>query len=340
MNTRKIFTHVLIPTFALSFGGPSLAQTNSASTGSEQPLSEQLVGALNSAFGAHPDTRAVHAKGIVLTGTFTANAAAASITKASFLQSSSKSVPVTVRFSDFAGLLDVPDNHPELSSPRGMAIKFQLPDGSTADMVTHSVNGFPAKTGAEFRDLFLAIGSSGPNAAKPSPLDKYLETHPAAKAFLTSPKPAPVSFATLPYFGVNAFKFTNAKGTAVFGRYRIVPVAGEHYLTEEQRIKSGPNYLSEEMKRRVASGPIKFRLLLQIANPTDKIDDPTLVWPDDRKLVELGTISITEMSADSLTAQRDLLFLPDSVPDGIAPADPMISERSGAYGVSYGRRHQ
>jgi catalase len=262
------------------------------------------------------------------------------VTKASFLQNKSEAIPVTVRFSNFAGLPDIPDNHPGLASPRGLAIKFQLGDGSTSDIISHSVNGFPSSTAESFRDLLIALGTSGPDAAKPTPLDKFLETHPAAKEFLTSPKPAPVSYATLPFFGVNAFKFTNAAGAAVYGRYRFVPMAGAQYLTDEQRDKSSPNYLKDEMAKRLAAGPVEFKLLLQVANAGDPIEDPSLTWADDRKLVDLGLIRLTKLVENSDEAQKELLFLPDSVPDGIEPADPMILERSGAYGVSFGRRHQ
>ena len=93
----------------------------------------------------------------------------------------------------------IPDTDPN-ASPRGMAVKFNLPDGSNSDLVMHSYNGFPTATAAEFRDLLLALAASGKDAPKPTPLEKFFETHPIAKTFLTAEKPAPVSFATLPYY--------------------------------------------------------------------------------------------------------------------------------------------
>jgi hypothetical protein len=38
------------------------------------------------------------------------------------------------------------------------------------------------------------------------------------------------------------------------------------------------------------------------------------------------------------TIDKSLLFLPNALPDGIQPADPMIDARSAAYVVSFGRR--
>ncbi|WP_395675329.1 catalase family peroxidase [Inquilinus sp.] len=319
----------------LGLSGAALAQTQPGAPPPQASTPEQQVDALNGVFGQHPGARAVHAKGIVLEGRFTPAAAAASVSNAPHLQQ--EAVPVVVRFSDFTGIPDIPDNDP-LANPRGLAIKFRLPDGSDADIVAHSFNGFPSPTADDFRDLLIALGRSGPDAPKPTPLDAYLAGHPAAKAFLTAPKPAPLSYGTLPYYGVNTFRFTNAAGQVTHGRYQFLPVAGSHYLTDDEAAKAGPDYLAGEIRRRVGVGPVAFRLVLQVAEPGDKLDDPSIAWPDSRRIVELGTISIAKVAADSDAAQRELLFLPSAVPDGIEPEDPMIDARSAAYPVSYSRR--
>ena len=296
----------------------------------------QLVDALNAVFGKQTDNRAVHAKGVVLEGKFTPSPEAASLSKAPNLQS--KAVSVTFRFSDFAGVPKIPDTDSN-ASPRGMAVKFHLPDGTDTDLVTHSYNGFPTATAAEFRDLLLAIAASGPDAPKPTPLEKFFETHPIAKTFLMSEKPAPVSFGTLPYFGVNTFKFTNAKGDVTYVRYQLQPAGGAQYLTKDKLAGAGPNYLIEEIKKRVSNGPVKFKYIAQIAEQGGKLDDPSIAWPDDRKTVELGVIEIDNAVADSDAAQRALLFIENAVPPGIEPEDPMINIRSQAYAISFARRH-
>ena len=302
----------------------------------DQTTPAALVDALNAVFGKQTDNRAVHAKGIVLEGKFTPSLDAASLSKAPQLQGTA--VPITVRFSDFAGVPTIPDTDPN-ASPRGMAVKFHLPDGSDSDLVMHSYNGFPTKTAAEFHDLLVALAASGPDAAKPTPLEKFFETHPIAKTFLTSEKPAPVSYGTLPYFGVNSFKFTNAKGDSTVVRYQMLPEGGAEYLTKEQLAEAGPNYLADEIRKRVGDGPVRMKLQVQIAEPGDKIDDPSIAWPDSRKTVELGVIEIDKVDPDSDAAQRALLFLENAVPAGIETADPMIDIRSQAYAVSFGRRH-
>ncbi|HMU31596.1 MAG: catalase family peroxidase [Nitrospira sp.] len=300
-------------------------------------LAEQLVDAFNGVFGVHPGMRANHPKGMVLEGTFTPTASAASVSKAAHLQKKKTAVPVTVRFSAGSGQPSVPDTS---QMPRGMAVKFSLPDGSKTDLVVLSFNGFPVATAEEFRDFLLAVGASGPDAPKPTPIEQFLATHPAAKHFVESPKPQPVSYATLPYFGINAFKFTNAKGHVTFGRYQLRPMAGEHFLTQEQLNTMDPDYLSAEIRERLRRGPAKFTLLLQVAEKGDKIDDPSIAWPDSRKQIKLGTISITKAVADSQAAEKKLLFMPGALVPGIEAADPMIAARSASYVVSLSRRAQ
>ena len=308
-----------------------------ATPATQKSLAEQLVDAFNAVFGVHPGVRANHPKGVVLEGTFTASASAASLSKAAHLQTRKTPIPVTVRFSAGSGLPTVPDTN---DMPRGMAVKFTLPDGTNTDLVVLSVNGFPVATAEEFRDFLLAIAASGPDAPKPTELDKFLGSHPAAKAFVELPKPPPASYGTLPYFGINAFKLTNSKKVVTHVRYQLQPVAGEHHLAKDLASTMGPDYLTDEIHARIRRGPVKFKLLAQVAERQDPIDNPTLVWPETRKKVELGTISITKAVTDSQAAEKKLLFLPGALVPGIEAADPMIAVRSAAYIVSLSRRSQ
>src|SRR6266849_2967249 len=320
---------------ALSLVNPTFAVAQEAPA-SQKSMPEQIVDAFNGVFGVHPGARSNHAKGVVVEGTFTPSASAASVSKAAHLQKQKTPVHVTIRFSDATGIPAIPDNDPG-AGPRGIALKFNLPDGSQTDIVGHSFNGFPTATAEEFKDFLLALGASGPEAPHPTAIEKFLSSHPAAKAFVTAPKPAPVSYGTLAYFGVNTFKFTNAGGVVTFGRYQLLPISGQKFLAKEQVSKMGPDYLVEEIGERVRRGPVKFKLLLQVAEPGDKIDDPSIAWPDSRKKVELGTIAITKTTTQSHTADT-LLFLPGAVVPGIEAADPMIAVRSAAYPISFARR--
>jgi catalase len=311
-------------------------QDDRAAGFTQRSTSAQLVDALNGIFGKQqPGVRAVHAKGVDLKGKFLPSDSASSVSKAPHLQKTS--VPLTVRFSDFAGIPTISDTD-GLATPRGMSIKFHLQAGTETDIVAHSFNGFPAPNADEFRAFLLALGASGPGASKPTPLDVYLAAHPVAKTFLESQIPPPVSYATVSYFGVNAFKFTNTKGNVTVGRYQIRPEDGERALPKDQVAKADPNYLANEIRERVAREAVRFKLLLEIAEHGDKLDDPSTAWPQARKKVELGIIEVTEAMADNAAAERQLLFIPGAFPDGIEAADPMIKARSDAYPVSFDRR--
>lgn len=296
---------------------------------------KELVEALHEAFGEHK-ARAVHARGIILKGTFKPSEEASELTKASHLQGSTSKV--TVRFSDFTGIPDIPDNS-KLANPRGFAIKFQAEDGSSTDIVSHSFDGFPVSNTDQFRELLMAIAASNDNSKEPSELDNYLEKHPAAKNFLSNQK-NPKSYATIKYFGVNSFKFTNKKGESHFIRYQFIPEDGEELLSKDEMKKSGSTYLMDEIKERISNQLIRFNFLAQIAEDGDKIEDPSIAWPSSRKLVSLGIIEIEKLSDNTSEEDKALSFIPNNLPDGIETADPMLDFRSRAYPISVKERNR
>src|SRR5262249_50735736 len=158
-----------------------------------------------------------------------------------------------------SGIPTVPDNDPKESSPQAIAVRFHLADHVHTDIIAHSHNGFPARTGEELLALFRAVAASGPGAPAPPPIVAFLETHPAATGFVETPKPIPTSFARQAYFAVNAFTFTNAAGVSRFGRFRIQPEAGTEFLSPEQAAGKTHDFLAAEMSARLAKGPVRFR---------------------------------------------------------------------------------
>jgi catalase len=296
-------------------------------------LPVQLVKNLHSAFGER-GVRAVHAKGVILEGEFTPTLEAKTLCKAVVFDAT---VSVVVRFSDFTGIPDISDTKYD-ASPRGFAVKFLLKDGSNLDVVSHSFNGFPTATAKEFGELFQAVGASGPEAAKPTALDKFLATHPVAKTFLTTQKPPPESYATAQYYGVNSFLFTDAKGAGRAVRYRFVPDIGEKYLDAAALKEKGPNYLAEEIRVRVDDKPIRFTWYAQLAEVGDDLENPSIAWPETRKLVKLGVLTIDRVGSNTPAADKALSFLPGTLVPGIGIADPMVTIRNAAYPISFHQR--
>ncbi|MXP65808.1 catalase family peroxidase [Roseomonas sp. M0104] len=289
-----------------------------------------IVGAFDNLFqGPHPARRAVHATGLLCTGSFHPHPEAPRLSRAPHL--AGEAVPVLVRFSNFAAAPGLPDGDPA-ASPRGMAIKFLLPGEQETDIVAHSYDGFPAAT----PEAFLAFLRAVPD---PAALQGLAAASPAVRAFLDDPKPAPASYATEAYFGVNAFRFSNAAGEARFGRYRILPQAGPQHLTPGQAAARPADYLTTELRGRLSQGKAGFRLLVQLAEPGDDTQDGSRAWPAERPLVELGTLSLEALAAPADAARQDLRFVPTSLVAGIAPSgDPMLLARTQAYQISAERR--
>ena len=292
-------------------------------------LGRDLLQQFDTLFGLHPGFRAAHAKGIMLSGDFTPSPEARSLTRAP--HATRRSTPVTLRFSNSTGLPLIPDNVPD-ANPRGLAVRFHLDDHVHTDIVSHSTDGFPTRNGEEFLDFLRAVASGDPSA--------FLASHPAALAFVQTPKPSPASFAAERYFGVPAFRFINQEGRARYGRYRIVPQAGVEHLDGETAKSKDAEYLFEELTQRVAAGPIRFGLQVQVANDGDVVDDATIHWPADRPLVPLGTIVLTAKAPDD-EFHRRIIFDPIPRVDGIEPSDdPLLELRAAIYLISGLRRRQ
>lgn len=298
-------------------------------------LANNLIAVFDKLFGVHPGYRPAHAKGALLKGTFTPSAAAASITKADHM---SRTVPVFVRFSNSTGLPSIPDNDPN-ANPRGMAIRFYLAERHHTDIVAHSIDAFPTRTGEEFLEFLQAAIASAPGTSSPTPVEKFIATHPATKKFVETPKPAPASFANETFFAVLAFKFTNAEGVERYGRYRIVPEAGSKHLSDDEVKSKDADYLMNEIVQHIKKEPIRFKIILQIAQPGDEHDDATIRWPEDRETVELGTIELTSEVEDSAAQQQNIIFDPIPRIDGLEPtADPLFELRAAIYLISGKRR--
>jgi catalase len=296
----------------------------------ERVLAEQIVDALNVLFGAHPGYRAAHAKGMICEGTFRPARAAATLSRAPHLQGGL--VPLTVRFSNSSGLPSLADGDPNAGA-RGMAVRFHLGDGSATDIVAHSYNGFPVRTAEEFLMFVRALAAGGPQ------LEAFLAAHPQAKRFVEVPKPAPASFVGETYYGVNAFRFTNREGKSRYGRYLLIPLEGERHLETSQAAGLGPNFLFEELAERLARSSPRFQLAIQLASSGDPVDDASSPWPDERPEAELGTIKLTRAVTGGQALERNLVFDPARLVDGIEPSgDPLIAARSVIYDVSARRR--
>jgi catalase len=320
--------------FARSLASVLAVAVSASVAADDTPVTTQAVDALNKVYGVHPGFRANHAKGVVAEGHFKASPAAAQLSRATLFNG--RTIAVTVRFSDSGGVPNVPDGSDD-ANPHGMAIKFHLPDGADTDMVIVSMKFFPVGTGEDFRDLLLAIADSPPRAPKPTKFEQFAASHPSVpKAFGTVATPD--SFADEEYYGLDAFVFVTKDGHKQAVRYMMVPEKVVH-LTPEQASKKSPNFLVDDLPKRIAQKPVVFHLRAQLAAPGDQTKDPSQPWPDTRKVVDLGVLTVDKPVANSLAAQKKLLFMPTQLTDGIELSDDLLPVvRAGAYTVSFARR--
>jgi catalase len=288
-------------------------------------FAEEVVDAINAISGDHPGHRAAHAKGTLLTGTFTPNGSG--LTKAAHMQDTPSRV--TVRFSNGGGDPNIPDYAQE---GRGMATKFYLPDGDKTDIVALSLPSFFVRTPEDFHSFTLA--RQEPEKLMPDWLGAHPEALPPIQAFLASELPA--SYATCVYNSIHSFKWVDADGGSRFVRYRWEPEAGEQTLSAEDAKARGRDYLQEDI---LARGESAFRLLVVIADESDPVDDPTVPFPAERERVEVGRLVVDGPDLEREQGDDVLVFDPTRVIDGIElSGDPILSFRSEAYRVSVGRR--
>jgi catalase len=244
-----------------------------------------------------------------------------------------------VRFSNGGGDPATPDSHRDA---RGMAIKFYLPDGKTTDIVGISLPLFFTRTPEDLLE-FNAARRPDPETGQID-MDKamaYLGVHPEAMPAVTAAMThvIPASYAALGYNGLHAFGFVDDAGRVRHGRYHLVPSADDPPLSDDDAAARPPDYLREELEKRLANGPAAFDLVVQVAGDGDSIDDPTAEWGDDRETVTLGRLEITGLAFDRETGGDILVFDPTRVPDGIELTDdPILLARPGAYSVSVARR--
>jgi catalase len=286
--------------------------------------SEEAIDAVNGVFGKHEGFRALHAKGTLCKGTFTASPEAASLTRAAHMQGDE--IPTTVRFSNGSGN----PNHPDyLPDPRGLAVKCYLPDGSRTDIVAVSSPRFLTRTPEGFIEFVQA-------QAKPWKLPQFFTRHPEALRVLPVAAPSlrpPTSYAAIPYYGLHAFKWIAADGAERYVRYIWRPLQGGG------KRRRDPDYLQTELRERLQSAPIQFALELQVATPGDPVDDPTAGWPKSRRRVNAGTLEVTGLETERETGGDVLVFDPTRVTDGIELSDdPVLRFRHSAYSASVARR--
>jgi catalase len=272
-----------------------------------------------------------HAKGICFTGAFESNGAGSELSGAQVFAKGQ--YPVVGRFN-----LGTPNPNADDAKERvrGLGVMISTPDGQEWRMAMIDAPFFPVSTPEAFHELQIASASKEPDA-----MAKFAQAHPEFAAFGAWAGIAPWtgSYAEERYNGLNSFIFTDGLGNDHPVRWSLAPASQPVAVAPEALAKRGPNFLESEVTDRIKNGPLRWTMLVTVANPSDQTADPSKAWPQDRRSVEVGALIVQGIEAERDGPCRDINFDPTVLPKGIRTSDdPFPAARSAAYRVSYDRR--
>ena len=272
-----------------------------------------------------------HSKGICFTGVFESNGAGSELSRAQVFVKGQ--YPVIGRFN-----LATPDPNADDAKVRvrGLGVMISTPDGQQWRMAMIDPPFFPVATPEAFHALQIAAASKEPDA-----MAKFAGAHPEFAAFGGWAKSAPWtgSYAEERYNSLNSFIFTDGSGNDHAVRWSLAPAAQPVPVPPEELAKRGPNFLESEIADRIKSGPLRWTMLVTVANPGDQTADPSKAWPEDRRSVEVGSLIVQRIEPERDGPCRDINFDPAVLPNGMRTSDdPFPAARSSAYRVSYDRR--
>lgn len=297
----------------------------------------RMVDAFEATNGKFDGYRRSGAKGICAKAEFVGTAAARSLSTASVF--SGKSIPVIARFSIGGANPRAADN---TKSQRNMALQFDLPGG---EVWHHGNISAPIFGAATPEQLFGRLQSLQPDpvtkVADPAKVKAFVDANPIVleQGKYYASQPVPASFASVRYWGVHGFGFTNSRGNKTWGKWVFEPTNGVQGLTDEEAKAKGANFLFDDLRERVRAGQVAFNLNLEVAEAGDVINNATVPLPAGRKKVLLGTLKITSVSPDAGGDCLNITFDPNRVPKGIeGSSDPMLTDRAVSYAISLGRR--
>lgn len=281
--------------------------------------------------------RRAHGKGICFEGTFHASGDAVELSVAQVFEQ--KKVPAIGRFSLGSGNPYAPDNSSRTVS---MALMLTSNDGEQWRMKLNNKPFFVTRDAVGFLKRVEAFKPQ-PKTGKPDPkkIAAFLKEYPEAKKFMEYDAKAPwtKSFAGSEYYVINAFLLIDSSGKEHPVRWSMRPHAPFVSMNAEEREKAGPNYLFDELKKRLEKAPLYWDLVLTIAEPGDPVNDPSRQWPANRKQIIAGTLEVNRVYDQEEGGCRDINFDPTLVPKGIALSDdPVLAARAGIYSHSYNDR--
>ncbi len=300
----------------------------------------RVLGAMEHHLGGVPGFRRAHARGVAFRGRFEATVEAAALTTAEHLQGAP--IETVVRLSNGGVSPYLPDRKSARSGNTiGIGVRFELPSGGHSTSSALSLRAFAARTDDDFLALVRAQRPELPGGlANPLRIAAFVARYPhALKGIANAATLAPTrSFATTRFNGMHAYYAVDAHGARRAFRFRWMPCAGIARIAPEDNAVLPPQYLVSEICQRVERAPVAWKLVFQLARPGDPTDDVTKLWPEDRRLLVVGRLTLDQLHEDQELVDG-YVFDPTNVPPGIELSDdPLLQFRSRAYAESHRRR--
>jgi catalase len=292
--------------------------------------------------------RVVHARGAGAHGVFTANGAAAKVTRAAVLAEKGLQTPVFVRFSTVLGSRGSADT---VRDTRGFATKFYTKEG-TWDLVANNIPVFFIQDAIKFPDII--------HAGKPHPdreIPQAQSAHDTFWDFVTlhteathhtiwnmSDRGIPRSYRTMEGFGVHTFRLVDQKRRTVLVKFHWKPKLGVHSLTwEEAQIAAGvdPDFHRRDLYDAIENGAFpEWDLGIQVFPDTpdetfEGIDllDPTKIVPEELAPVQvIGTLVLNGNPTNFFAETEQVAFHTGHLVPGIEGTnDPLLQGRNFSY---------
>jgi len=136
-------------------------------------------------------------------------------------------------------------------------------------------------------------------------------------------RPLSSGFGNTTFYGLNAFRFTNAAGKTTPVRWILKPMQSGEAASAAHPTR---NYLFDELIMQMHRQPLRWRLIVIVGKPGDPTNDPSIGWLADREQVDVGVLTLDRVEAEEFSAATDINF------------DPLTLPRYGAFGRSGAQR--
>ncbi len=291
--------------------------------------------------------RIVHARGSAAHGVFQLYESMAKVTKAKFLNDTTRTTPVFVRFSTVAGSRGSSDL---ARDARGFAVKFYTDEGNY-DLVGNNIPVFFIQDAMKFPDLVHAV--------KPEPNNEMPQAASAHDTFwdfislmpesahmimwVMSDRALPRSLRMMEGFGVHTFRFINAQNKSTFVKFHWKPLLGVHSVAwNEAQAISGKDsdFHRRDLWEAIESGAFpEWELGVQLVAEEDEhkfefdLLDPTKLIPEELVPVQrIGKMTLNRNPDNFFAETEQVAFHPGHVVSGIDfTNDPLLQGRLFSY---------